>query len=135
MRALLILVFILITFGLKAQQSILYVYDKANRLTQIIYPNQSRRIYFYDANGNRIQSNFVASQVCPGSAASFYAGIANATTYQWQVDKGDGTGYNDIISSSIYLGVNASTLTLTNPPTTMYGFICLLTDFGAYPET
>ena len=109
-------------------QNIQYSYDKANRLTKITYPSQSTYIiYTYDADGNRIQANIAASQICSGNNASFFSGIANGNVYQWQVNQG--TGYNNISDGPIYSGVNTNTIVLNNPPTSWYGYIyrCMVT--------
>jgi hypothetical protein len=63
--------------------------------------------------------------LCPGDNASFDAKMT-AGTYQWQVD--DGTGYTNVVNGGIYSNATAKILTLTNPPTSMYGykFRCLV---------
>ncbi len=47
--------------------------------------------------------------------------------YQWQMD--NGAGFVDIVDDALYSGSNNSTLTLTAPPTSNYGYIfrCLVT--------
>ncbi len=113
-------------------QNIQYKYDKSDRLIQVIYPNQTSLIYTYDADGNRIQSNIVASQICFGSIASFYAGTVDLNnTYQWQVDQG--SGYNNLSDDAFYSGATTNTLTITSPPSLWYGYSyrCLIT--GAFP--
>jgi hypothetical protein len=42
------------------------------------------------------------------------------TTYQWQVN--NGTGFTNIVNGGIYSGTTASLLSLTNAPTSMYGY-------------
>lgn len=51
------ILFIIILLSSKAcfsQQSTAYIYDKANRITQIKYDSCTSKIYTYDANGNRM---------------------------------------------------------------------------------
>ncbi len=51
------ILFIIILVSNKAcfsQQSTTYIYDKANRITQINYDSCTSKIYTYDANGNRM---------------------------------------------------------------------------------
>ena len=123
-----VLIFFLFACNNVIAQDIQYNYDKANRLVKIIYPSETKYlIYTYDADGNRIQSNVAASQICSGSIASFYSGIANGNVYQWQVNQG--TGYNNVNNDAIHSGATTGTILLTNPPTSWYGYTyrCMIT--------
>jgi hypothetical protein len=64
--------------------------------------------------GNQTQLN-----ICKGSSISIPSNISGAT-YQWQVDAG--AGYANIADGAVYSGTATKTLTLTNTPTSMYGY-------------
>ncbi len=64
--------------------------------------------------GNQSQLN-----ICKGSSISIPSNISGAT-YQWQVDAG--AGYTNIADGAVYSGTATKTLTLTNTPTSMYGY-------------
>jgi hypothetical protein len=64
--------------------------------------------------GNQTQLN-----ICKGSSISLPSNISGAT-YQWQVDAG--AGYANIADGAVYSGTATKTLTLTNTPTSMYGY-------------
>jgi hypothetical protein len=64
--------------------------------------------------GNQSQLN-----ICKGSSISIPSNISGAT-YQWQVDAG--AGYANIADGAVYSGTATKTLTLTNTPTSMYGY-------------
>lgn len=50
--------------------------------------------------------------VCIGSATSLSATIANATSYQWQLDQG--SGFINVPNAVPYSGVNTATLSISN---------------------
>jgi hypothetical protein len=64
--------------------------------------------------GNQSQLN-----ICKGSSISIPSNISGAT-YQWQADAG--AGYANIVDGAVYSGTATKTLTLTNTPTSMYGY-------------
>lgn len=70
----------------------------------------------------------VAITLCPPAAStSIASGIAAGTSYQWQVN--DGNGYVNIpAGTTFYGGSNTSTLSITNAPSSWYGyqFRCLV---------
>lgn len=57
--------------------------------------------------------------LCPGSTIAVSSNITGAS-YQWQVD--NGSGFTNIGNSGIYSGATTKSLTLTNAPSTMYGY-------------
>ncbi|MBD3242625.1 MAG: hypothetical protein GF331_18690 [Chitinivibrionales bacterium] len=58
--------------------------------------------------------------ICPANSTSFSVQAAGAgVSYQWQMD--DGSGFVDLSASSVYPDVNASTLYLTAPSSTLDG--------------
>lgn len=59
------------------------------------------------------------SSVCPGSTKQFTAN-ATGTAYQWQVNTG--SGFINISNGADYSGTNTATLTLSNAPTSWYGY-------------
>jgi hypothetical protein len=60
--------------------------------------------------------------ICPGANVYFILPEQeNDYTYQWQVDS-TGTGFVDLVNSTVYTGVTTDTLLLTSPPTSCYGF-------------
>jgi beta-glucosidase len=68
---------------------------------------------------------------CTNSTTSFIGTSTTGNTYQWQLST-DSVHYNNISNSSLYSGVTADTLTLTDPPTSMYGdlYRCAITKAG-----
>jgi hypothetical protein len=62
----------------------------------------------------------VNKAICPGSQTTFNV-VATGTniTYQWQVD--NGSGYVDLVNSSVYGGVTSNTLAVT-PNSVMNGY-------------
>jgi len=68
---------------------------------------------------------------CTNSTTSFIGTNTTGNTYQWQLST-DSVHYNNISNSALYSGVNLDTLTLTNPPTFMYGdmYRCAITKSG-----
>ena len=115
-------------------QTINYNYDSLGRLTQVIYPDSNIIKYAYDATGNRIHKTIIESsiiRICPQSNTSFFAGVTDITkSYQWQVDTGNGFG--NIVPGSIYTGVDSSTLSLNNAPSTFYNYKyrCIISDLN-----
>ncbi len=107
-----------------------YTYDNLGRLTNVRYPNNTYIAYSYDANGNRINTT-VSSSICPGTQASFYAGVNDATNmYQWQVDQG--SGFVNVANGVNYSGATAPVLLVNNEPTSWYGYNyrCIITGPG-----
>lgn len=64
--------------------------------------------------------------VCPASVFSLLS--TPGTSYQWQLDAGN--GFINISNDAIYSGVTTNTLTLTNAPTSWYGYLyqCIVTN-------
>jgi len=103
----------------------------------IILGELGHTYYFYaqaiDNVGNIETLHFVDSvkiiegqqTICPGSSVSFDSKM-NGAIIQWQVNTG--SGYVNISNGGVYSGANAQVLTLTTPPTSMYGyrFRCLV---------
>lgn len=68
--------------------------------------------------------------ICSGTATSFQILASNATSYQWQVDPQDGSGYSNIADGGPYANVNTPTLTITSMATAGmngYAFRCIAT--------
>lgn len=63
--------------------------------------------------------------ICPNGNATFASNISG-TTYQWQAD--NGSGFTNISDGGVYSGTGTATLSLTNTPTSFYGyqFRCLV---------
>jgi hypothetical protein len=70
------------------------------------------------------------SGACPNAANVFIAvlPVAVGNTYQWQVNSG--SGYVNVANNTIYSGVETDTLLISDPPTSMYGYIyrCAVTN-------
>ncbi len=67
--------------------------------------------------------------ICPGTSTSFTVPSAGlGYTYQWEVNTG--TGFTSITNTAPYSGVTTNKVTLTNPPSTYYGYIyrCVATN-------
>lgn len=62
------------------------------------------------------QSNL---SVCAGSTIAIPSNV-NGTTYQWQVNTG--SGFTNITNNAVYGGATTKTLTLTNLPSSYYGY-------------
>jgi len=60
--------------------------------------------------------------VCVGNSTSFTTAIANATTYNWQVNNNSGSGFQNITNSGIYSGQGTITLTITGATVPMNGY-------------
>jgi predicted secreted protein len=60
--------------------------------------------------------------ICSGGNATFSVAASNATTYKWQLDQGQGSGFLDVPSSSFYSGINTSTLIINGAPATFNGY-------------
>ncbi|RYY54892.1 MAG: T9SS type A sorting domain-containing protein [Chitinophagaceae bacterium] len=58
-----------------------------------------------------ILSSPLLQTVCSGTAVSFTANVANASSYKWQEFV---TSWTDIPNSGVYSGVNSTTLTISN---------------------
>jgi hypothetical protein len=73
---------------------------------------------------------------CKQSNITFFSGYIDSTkTYQWQVDTLN--GFEDVIPDSVYLGIDSSTLVLTNPPTNWkgYSYRCKISDDAGFTES
>ncbi len=57
--------------------------------------------------------------ICPNGNVSFDAKL-NGASFQWQVN--NGTGYANITNGALYSGATAAVLSITNAPTSMYGY-------------
>jgi hypothetical protein len=67
-----------------------------------------------------ITSNPSISISCAGSGASFSIIASNVSTYQWQ--ENSSSGFINLSNSAQYLGVETSTLNISNSLTTMNGY-------------
>lgn len=66
------------------------------------------------------QCNSVTERkVCPGGATYFSVNTESGSTYQWQVDNGN--GFVNIANSNIYRGATTHVLVLNNIPPNYYG--------------
>ncbi|MCW3108945.1 MAG: hypothetical protein JWQ09_3451 [Segetibacter sp.] len=123
--------FILFARVIKAQ-TVNYRYDSMGRLTQVIYPDSSIIKYAYDAAGNRVRKAVIQSPTmitCSLRNISFFAGSSdNTKNYQWKVNTGN--GFIDISNDAIYSGATTNVLTLTNAPSSLYGYKyqCVISD-------
>lgn len=59
------------------------------------------------------------SLVCPGNSKQFTTNMSG-TAFQWQVNTG--SGFTDVSNGSVYAGATTATLTLSNAPTSWYGY-------------
>lgn len=68
------------------------------------------------------------TRICPGGTTVFDSKL-NGSSYQWQVNTG--SGFVNISNNALYSGANTSMLTLTNAPTSMYGYVyrCIVNNF------
>jgi subtilisin-like proprotein convertase family protein len=67
-----------------------------------------------------------STAVCTDKVATFTvsATIGLGTfTYQWQVSNDNGNTYNDITNGGVYSGATTATLTITQPPVSMNGYV------------
>lgn len=97
---------------------------KANGKTwcAINYKGKSDTIYYYVGDIDAQATN------CPSSIIKFGSGtIVSGSTYKWQIDS-TGNGFENLDDNSIFNGSSTDTLTLNNPPTSLYGtrFRCLV---------
>ncbi len=70
-------------------------------------------------SGFYIGGNNMNLNLCSGSTITLPSNISGAT-YQWQVDNGG--GFANITNGGIYSGATTGSLTITNPPNTIYGY-------------
>jgi PKD repeat protein len=61
-------------------------------------------------------------KVCPGATKQLYA-YAVSTPYQWQLSTDSGSSFTSITDSPPYSGSNTQTLSITNTPSSFYGYI------------
>jgi hypothetical protein len=75
-------------------------------------------------NFNYLTFLITTDNACTGANNTLVAdaGVAG-NTYQWQVSTNGGTTYNNISNGALYTGVTANILTITNAPSTMYGYM------------
>ncbi len=72
--------------------------------------------------------------VCPGNTQILSAN-ESGLSYQWQVNTG--TGFTNVANNSVYSGAATASLSLTNAPTSWYGYKyrCIITDAqGTHPS-
>lgn len=106
-------------------------------VTPPLYSNSNSINNFSVAGDNIIKGTFTGfswfalgkagiATVCPGTTKQFNAN-ATGTAYQWQVN--NGSGFTNISNSGIYSGTNTASLSLTNAPTSWYGYKyrCMIT--------
>lgn len=67
--------------------------------------------------------------VAAGVGASFTVVAEDATSYQWQVD--EGSGFTNIANDSVYSGATTSTLTISQAPVGMNGYLYRIVASGA----
>jgi hypothetical protein len=74
----------------------------------------------------------VSTTICEGAGTSFTITATGAITYQWQVDNGG--GFANIVDNATYSGSTTVTLTITNAPASLNGYLyrCVATNgFGS----
>jgi hypothetical protein len=104
------------------------IYEGNNQLYLDVNPDADQPEQFH-FNNLVYRNLFVSSTICPGTNKTFTSNnIAVGNIYQWQVDSG--TGFSNIINGGIYSGAATSTVSLTNPPSNMYGYKyrCMITN-------
>ena len=76
----------------------------------------------------------VNQSVCTNGTISFtVAATGTGLTYQWQVSTNGGTTFTNITNGGVYSGATTSTLTITNPPVSMNGYIYRVVVSGTSP--
>jgi uncharacterized repeat protein (TIGR01451 family) len=65
--------------------------------------------------------------ICAGGSVTYTSGISAGSSYQWQVDNGQ--GYTNVSDNTTYTGSNTETLRLNTPSTSLAGskYRCLVT--------
>ncbi len=81
--------------------------------------------YYIEFEGYALNNFFITpssniSKICPGGNTSFTSNLT-ASTYQWQVN--DGNGFVNITNNSNYSNATTATLTIANAPAAWYGYI------------
>ena len=76
--------------------------------------------YGYTGNLAYFVSNSSNTGICPGSNTTFISDAAGSS-YQWQVDNGNGT-FTNLSNAAPYSTVTTNTLTLTAPAASLYGY-------------
>ena len=71
-------------------------------------------------SGFYIGGNNSKVNICSGATISLPSNVSG-TTYQWQADTG--SGFTNISDGGVYAGTATQTLTLTNTPASMYGYM------------
>jgi len=109
-----------------------YIQAKDTGSTQIIYTYKGQSdtlIVLIDAGSPAIILEHPAnSNLCPQDDRFFVAKGQSGSTYQWQLDSGN--GYTNLTNNGFYKGVTKDTLWLNQPPTSMagYRYRCLITN-------
>lgn len=113
---------------LNAKDSVVISYDipltgyfGQNQLVLEVNPDndQSEQFHF----NNFLYKNFYVlnAGVCSNSGIGFSAGTHVAgNAYQWQVN--NGTGFVPLTAVAPYANIDGNTLSITNPPTNLYGY-------------
>jgi hypothetical protein len=72
----------------------------------------------------------VTTTICEGAGTSFTIAATGASSYQWQVDNGG--GFANLANNATYSGVTTVTLTITNAPVSLNGYLyrCVATNGG-----
>ena len=70
-----------------------------------------------------------SATISVGANTSFSAAVANATSYQWEVN--DGSGFTDIANGGVYSGATTTTLTITGATAGMNGYLYRLVATGS----
>jgi hypothetical protein len=76
-------------------------------------------------NGKKLTTwfavNSTAVTICPNSINPIFSNLTG-TSYQWQVNTGDGSGFINISDNSSYSGTTTNQLQLKNIPSSFYGY-------------
>lgn len=120
-----------------AGDSVIIVYD----IPALIYAGQNQLLL--DVNPDNDQPEqfhfnnllyrylYVVNPVCPSGNTTFNCGNSTAgNVYQWQLNSG--AGYVNISNGGVYSGVATGILSISNAPTSMYGYRyrCVITNNG-----
>ncbi|MFN8243519.1 MAG: proprotein convertase P-domain-containing protein [Ferruginibacter sp.] len=78
----------------------------------------------------------VNQTVCTDKVATFSIGAVSGTgpfSYQWQVSTNGGASYSAVSNTGVYNGANSTSLTITQPPVSMNGYLYRCVVQGAAP--
>ncbi len=76
----------------------------------------------------------VSTSVCTDKSTTFtVVAVGSNLTYQWQVSTDNGTTFNPVTNGGVYSGATTNTLTITNPPVSMNGYIYRVLINGSSP--